>query len=157
MAEDKSFVGEWLSAFVGGLPSHIAALVPESFRKDVRARLGDWNPFKSTSWNHDLMRAGRIAWIEAAFAIFDVTNHPDSYHRDEPRSDEFEKCVRAALVKIRSNAFKRDEHVGSTPIDVHLTVILEGVPEYIAPHDGSVPGSKSLTQTFAEVLGIVSG
>jgi hypothetical protein len=49
----------------GGLPG-VAKLVPEHMRRQALARLQDFNPMASIAAIDDLLRALRLAWIEAA-------------------------------------------------------------------------------------------
>ena len=60
------WLGKLLDTVTGGLPSAAIALCPEHLKKRWLERLNDHNPFKVISANHDLVRATRLAWIEAA-------------------------------------------------------------------------------------------
>ncbi len=47
-------------------------LVPDHWKKRALGRVADRNPFRNISANHDLARAVRIAWVEAALEVLDA-------------------------------------------------------------------------------------
>ena len=48
-----------------GLPFAVSHFIPGHVQRQAQERLGDFNPFRTISANHDLLRATRLAWIEA--------------------------------------------------------------------------------------------
>jgi hypothetical protein len=58
--------GKFIDMVTGGLPGAALGAIPDHIKKQWQERLGDHNPFRTISTNHDLVRATRLAWIEAA-------------------------------------------------------------------------------------------
>jgi len=70
------------------VPTAAKALIPEHIRRRAAARFDDLNPFRKISANHDLVRALRIAWVEAASEILDAAKHGASESEDVARFEE---------------------------------------------------------------------
>jgi len=68
------WLGKLIDMVMGGLPGAVTAAIPEHLKKQWLERAGDLNPFKSIGANHDLVRATRLAWIEAAQEILEAAN-----------------------------------------------------------------------------------
>jgi hypothetical protein len=60
------FSGKLLDLVTGGLGELAIEAIPEHWKKRALVRIADHNPFDVIADNHDLIRATRIAWIEAA-------------------------------------------------------------------------------------------
>ncbi len=58
--------------FLGGLAGTLGSALPPHWRRRVRERLGDFNPYNVIAGNHDLMRAVRLAWVRAAFDVLEA-------------------------------------------------------------------------------------
>lgn len=147
-----------LDTALGGLPGGAAALCPEHIRKRWLERLGDHNPFKTISANEDLVRATRLAWIEAAQEVMKHVHRLGAQHwrTDRNRRAEFEAAVAEALLDARDHALDRRKHVGPSPIDRHVEAVIHGMPELVSPgaHEGLGAG---VTEGFALVLAELSG
>ena len=126
---------------VGRLGSLAASVVPEHLKRQVKAGLADFNPFDIIKGNHDLTRAVRIAWIEAALQVLDAAratrrgstgNAPrDAVIGRGGQPDAvlgFVDVAEDALKAIRHAAWDRRGHVGDTPIDRHVERVLAGAP-----------------------------
>ncbi|MBM3644613.1 MAG: tetratricopeptide repeat protein [Alphaproteobacteria bacterium] len=107
------------------------ALVPDHLARQAKARAADFNPFEIIKGNHDLTRAVRIAWIEAAFDIFKAArNRPGSANG---KLGEFIDVASADLRRIRQDAWDRRGNPGWTAIDQHVERVLSGTPAVITP------------------------
>ena len=54
---------------LGGVPNLI---LPSQWKRQAKERINDFNPFKVIANHHDLLRAARLAWIEAAREVLNV-------------------------------------------------------------------------------------
>jgi hypothetical protein len=146
---------EWsgllLDVVKGGLGA-AASAAPDAWKKRALARLNDANPFAATPTNHDLLRAVRLAWIEAALAVVEAAA------QDAERDTKVAQVVELArneLRDARSRAFNRDVDPAFSPIDAHLDLIMNGVAEPIA---SSVTESRAqevtrdFAATFCEII-----
>jgi len=115
------FLSTIFKTTLGALPTAAKTLVPQHIQRRAAARLSDLNPFRTISANHDLVRALRIAWVEAASEILDAAKHGASESEDIAR---FEAVARHELVALRDAAFDRRAHPGETAIDAHLNSLL---------------------------------
>jgi tetratricopeptide (TPR) repeat protein len=143
----------------GGLPSAAMALVPEHLKRRWQERLGDHNPFKTISANHDLVRATRLAWIEAAQAVLKEAREyapAGEFRATEDRSETFDRLVSECLLDIRDHALDRRKDPGVSPIDGHVEAIINGVPELVALGDHVGIGGP-VTSHFGAVLSALSG
>jgi tetratricopeptide (TPR) repeat protein len=146
------FLGSIFETALGGLPTAAKALIPEHIRRRAAARFDDLNPFRKISANHDLVRALRIAWVEAASEILDAAKHGASGSEDIAR---FEAVARHELVALRDAAFDRRAHPGETAIDAHLHTVLQGVPEFVIAEPDGKP-ERTLTRSFTQTLAFVT-
>jgi hypothetical protein len=144
------FLSTIFKTTLGALPTAAKTLVPQHIQRRAAARLSDLNPFRTISANHDLVRALRIAWVEAASEILDAAKHGASESEDIAR---FEAVARHELVALRDAAFDRRAHPGETAIDAHLHTVLQGVPEFVIAEPAGLDHAitKSFTQTLAAV------
>ncbi len=129
-----------------------ASAAPDAWKKRALARLNDANPFAATPTNHDLLRAVRLAWIEAALAVVEAAA------QDAERDTKVAQVVELArneLRDARSLVFDRDVDPAFSPIDAHLNLIMNGVSEPVAS-SASDPQSQAITRdftaTFCEVI-----
>jgi tetratricopeptide (TPR) repeat protein len=134
--------GLLLDLVKGGLGAAAGAL-PQHWRRDALARFNDANPFRSIARNDDLLRACRLAWIEAALRIVDAA-------KDAPGTDvkTVVKSARQKLKKARSIVFNRDIALAPSPIDDHLQAIMNGVAEPVAGAGPKAEANK-ITRGFA--------
>lgn len=58
--------------FFNGLGSVLAKALPEHWQRRANERLNDFNPYSVIAGNHDLLRAARLAWVQAALEVLDV-------------------------------------------------------------------------------------
>lgn len=153
------WLNKLLDSALGGLPSAAVSLIPVHLKKQALERLGDRDPFKTISANHDLVRATRLAWIEAAQEILKEARAISG--RGEWRSGNeaikaFEFVIKDILSDARDEALDRRKHPGSSPIDIHVQVIIQGVPELVSPGDHQGAGAP-VTSNFSRVLAELSG
>lgn len=155
---------EWgdklFDVIVAGVPG-LALAIPDSTRKQLKAKFQDFNPFAGDiSANEDLLRALRLAWIEAALEVDEAAiravNSPDWTVDKQAEAERFSKLVRTELRRVRAEAFDRDRHPGASPIDTHLHETLVEVPKYIRGWAGNSPG-EVLTSSFVSTLAGVVG
>ncbi len=142
-----------------GLSGVVASALPDHWQRRARERLGDFNPYNVIAGNHDLMRAARLAWVRAAFDVFDAASKTiDAGYSEFDRSDtlRFEKLARSALMKTRSDALDRRTNPGDSPIDHHLEIIIQGTSEFVAPGENRALG-QSLTHDFDKTLAALTG
>jgi tetratricopeptide (TPR) repeat protein len=142
------FWGSIFQTALGGLPAAAKALVPDHLRRRAAAQFGDLNPFKTISANHDLVRALRIAWVEAACDVLDAARPQEAADGEVAR---FEALARRELMTLRDAAFDRREHPGESAIDAHLDHVLQGVPEFVAPGIDR-HSARPITGSFARTL-----
>lgn len=146
--------------FFSGLGSVLAKALPDHWQRRASERFNDFNPFSVIAGNHDLLRAARLAWVQAALEVLDVArksvqssssafDHKDTVTR-------FEALARDAILKIRSEALDRRTDPGDSPIDHHLQTIIEGASEFIAPGKSKTQ-SQSLTLGFDQTLAAITG
>lgn len=141
------------------VPGIVWKAIPANVRSEGRERLSDWGPFKTISTNHDLVRAVRIAWVNAALRIIDAAEEAtrlDEFGSDATSVSEFAGEARRALRRIRMAAFDRSNAPGSEPIDVHARGVLAGTPEFAHP-SGRLDIDKQVTDGFVAVLTEIAG
>ncbi len=145
---------------LGGLAGTLGSALPEleHWRRRVRERLGDFNPYNVIAGNHDLMRAVRLAWVRAAFDVLEAGKKsaealPAAAHGEFNQSAivRFEALARKNLEKIRFDALDRRTDPGNSPIDRHLQRIMQGASEYVAPGEHHTL-DQTLTQEFNATL-----
>lgn len=154
---------DWLKKLldlgIGGLPSAIAAMVPEDLQRKARARLAAYNPFSRISVNHDLVRVTRLAWFDAAEQVVRAARHRAAmpeWRRDAGDINAIASLAGKAITAGRDLALDRHRDPGASPIDQHIETVLSGVPEFVAPGGDSPPGlsvSKQFATVFAEMVG----
>ena len=153
------WAGRLLDLGLGGLPAAVAALCPDPLKRQALARLADHDPFRIIAVNHDLVRATRLAWIEAARAILDAAEKaatiPD-WRSEAAVVAEVVHLARTATGRLRDRALDSSRHPGETAIDNHVTAILRGVPEFVAP-GGDSAAQDAVTAGFAAVLAELIG
>ncbi|WP_217926596.1 tetratricopeptide repeat protein [Pinisolibacter aquiterrae] len=146
-----------LDTVVGGLPSAAAALCPEHLKRRWQQRLADKNPFATISDNHDLIRATRLAWIEAAQDVLEAAQARKSdreWHSQYASISAFHDTIRDILLDVREDALDRRKAPGHSPIDVHVEAVIAGVPERISLGEHAAKGasvSAGFTKTLAEL------
>ncbi|MFD1303058.1 hypothetical protein ACFQ4G_15900, partial [Methylobacterium marchantiae] len=154
---------DWLAKLLdlglGGLPSAASALCPAHLKQRALERLGDHNPFKTISANHDLTRATRLAWIEAAQEIMKAARAAVGEREWRAEADavaRFHGLVEDALLDARALALDRRKDPGASPIDRHVQAVMDGVPELVSPgrHEGL---GRAVTGGFVEALAALSG
>ena len=146
--------GKFFDLLLGALLGAQSAVGVEHWKKRALARLGDHNPFRNISANHDLTRAVRLAWVEAALEILDAAEAQAAFPEWSPERDDilrFASLARAELIAVRSAAFDRRTHPGQTPIDEAVGKIIEGVPEFIGQSDDNKPAG-DVTESFSGTL-----
>jgi hypothetical protein len=143
---------DWLSKLLetvlGGLPSAAVALCPDDVKKQWLVRLNDHNPFKTIAANHDLVRATRLAWIEAAQEVLNEAKAVAGRHEWHGSADAilaFDTVIRKNLLDVRDHAFVRDEDAGPSPIDAHVEAVIAGVPELVSPGEHAGIGAEVTT------------
>ncbi|MBB5759515.1 hypothetical protein HNR00_004249 [Methylorubrum rhodinum] len=153
------WLGKLLDMVTGGLPSAAAGLCPDHLKRRWLARLGDANPFASISANHDLVRATRLAWIEAALEVLDEARQrawDPEWRGAAADIERFETEARERLLDARDLALDRRREPVASPIDAHVDAIVNGVPEFVAP--GRDPGlGDAVTAAFPGVLAALAG
>lgn len=151
--------GKILDAVLSAVPSFAASAVPEHWRKRALARWEDLSPFGAISANHDLIRAARLAWIEAAFAVLDATERASRWPNNVGSREAMNKVLglaRDELRGVRAAAFDRRIVPARTAIDVHLPTIMEGAAELIVPAPPQETGA-SVTADFTAALASLIG
>ncbi|MCF6343544.1 MAG: tetratricopeptide repeat protein [Devosiaceae bacterium] len=144
--------------FLQGLPKATISLCPDDIKRKLKARLADFNPYHTISANHDLVRATRLAWVEACQAVFDEVQKRIE-HRPSKETEEikrFDDLVKGILLEIRSNAFERDRAVGTSPIDICVEAVINGVPELVSPGEVNNLGEE-VTKQFILTLSELTG
>jgi hypothetical protein len=136
---------------LGALPTAAKKLVPQHIQRRAAARLNDLSPFRTISANHDLVRALRIAWVQAACEVLDAAKHRASKSSDVA---SFELLARQELVAVRDAAFDRRSHPSEMAIDAHLHAVLQGVPELVVAEPAGL--DRAITKSFTETLAAVT-
>lgn len=148
---------EIFGTVLGGLPA-VNKLVPRRFRQRAIARLNDVNPFASIAANEDLLRALRLAWIEAALqidcSVVQTCATPEwaSQSRDIQR---FSTVLITGLRALRAEAFDRDVHPGHAPMDRHLRELVVDLPATMTGNRAAA--GEAMTESFRENVAAVSG
>jgi hypothetical protein len=153
------WLGKLLDTVTGGLPTAASALCPDHLKKQWLERLADHNPFKTISANHDLVRATRLAWIEAAQDVLKAAKaRPTDGEWRGPAADipAFDAVIGDILLDTRDHALDRRTHPGSSPIDAHVQAVITGVPELMAPGEHAGIGG-GVTAGFTVTLAALSG
>jgi formylglycine-generating enzyme required for sulfatase activity len=141
--------------FFSGLGSVLAKALPDHWQRRANERLNDFNPFSVIAGNHDLLRAARLAWVQAALEVLDVVRKT-AQSGGQATVVRFEALARDAILKIRSEALDRRTDPGDSPIDHHLQTIIEGTSEFIAPGENKTQ-NQALTLDFDRTLAAITG
>jgi hypothetical protein len=153
---------EWgvklLDLVLGGLPE-IIKILPPHWNKQAAARVRDFNPFAQIAENADLLRALRLAWIEAALEIDKaVSKHlafPE-WHAEAEATNRFSVLLQEDLRRLRGEAFNRLAYPETTAIDAHFHAVLAQLPTYMQRDDSSFSGDL-LTRDFIPILAAITG
>lgn len=154
-----AWLGTLLDTVVGGLPAAAVALCPEHLKRQWLERLADNNPFATISDNHDLVRATRLAWIEAAQDVLKAVRARQSdpeWHAQNASVSAFDDTIRDILLDARDHALDRRKAPGRSPIDAHVEAVIAGVPEHVRPDEHTARGA-SVSADFTETLAALSG
>ncbi|WBM44867.1 tetratricopeptide repeat protein [Pseudomonas putida] len=151
----------WTEKLIGtvvkGLPTLIK-LVPEWRKKNVAARLNDYNLFATLGANDDLLRVLRIAWIQAALEVNkSVLTACKSFEGDGQATviGTFSGKFKAKLIELRAAAFERGKSLEGSLIDDHFELVLLN-----APTTQVGKGSESadpLTRDFGKIAAAIVG
>ena len=142
---------EWSGLLLNVVKSGLgaaASAAPDAWKRRALARLNDANPFAATATNHDLLRAVRLAWIEAALAVVRAAV-PDAEW--DTVVAQVVQLAKSELTKARSLAFDRDVDPTFSPIDAHLNLIMNGVAEPVVS-SATDSGAQEITRDFASTL-----
>ncbi len=153
------WVGKLFDIGFGGLPKAAVALCPDHLKRQWRERLNDHNPFKTISANHDLVRATRLAWIEAAQEVLAKSRQTAAqieWQSSAATIQTFDELIAKMLVVVRDHALDRRTAPGPSPIDAHMEDIIAGVPEFVSTGSQENSG-RSVTGGFTETLAALSG
>lgn len=151
---DIDWSGKLSDVVLGGIGSVLSVALPEHWRRRARERINDFNPWDVINGNHDLLRAARLAWVEAALDVLDAAKESaDSVSRefDSAKMLPFEKLARETLLQIRHDALDRRTSPDASPIDRHIQIIMQGTSEFVAPGDDGGSDAE-LTQEFENTL-----
>ena len=146
-----------LESMLGGVPL-VAKLIPRRYQQRALARLNDVNPFAQTAASKDLLRALRLAWIEAALQVDGAARRAVSAPEWMPQVDKVERfsCfLTVTLRSLRSEAFDRDAEPGRAPMDRHLDELIVHVPATMAGH--SPDAGEAITSGFRDIAAAVAG
>jgi tetratricopeptide (TPR) repeat protein len=147
-----------LDLVVGALPA-AAKVLPEHRRRQALARLQDFNPLAEIPDREDLLRALRLAWVEAALEVdaqvLKQVELPE-WQGLARAAHQFSAVMKPALQTLRHDALNRQTAPGQTSLDQHLRVVLMEVPTYAAGAGDATPGL-SLSAAFASNLATVVG
>ena len=151
-------MGGIIDMFLAGLPKATASLFPDDVKRKLKARLEDFNLYQSISANHDLVRATRLAFVEATQAVFDEVQKRIKYKSQKETKEikKFDSVIRDKLFEIRKNAFERDRAVGTSPIDACVEAVINGVPELVSLGNANNIG-KEVSAQFITILSELSG
>lgn len=136
-------------------------LIPPHIRNQARAKLGDILPLSVIPTNHDLQRAVRIAWVNAAVRIIDAAMKEAG---KAPRSDAeagqiliFGPHLRKEARKLEHAELNRNEPVRQSPIDGHIELVLDFATKWIggiAKPESAAPITASFAMTAAALTGV---
>lgn len=142
-----------LGGVAWGLDTDLAHL-----KKSAQARLGEHNPLRNISANHDLLRAVRLAWVRAAMDVLDevlAQARQPEWQAGQAEVRRFDGVARQALRAVRDVAFNRNADPGASPIDAALHGVLDGVSDVVG--SGSSAEAGRLGREFLATLGDLSG
>ncbi len=154
-----------LNLALGGIAWRIGTDI-HHVRSTALARVGEINPLRHISANHDLLRALRLSWVRSALELLDrAAEAADSPEWAHARADlaRFDVLARGPLRALRSAAFNRNADPGVSPVDAGLRAVLAGVPEFIGGDGQGGGGAQGghqrdvLTDAFPETLAAVTG
>src|SRR5208282_3047581 len=159
--EDRNldFWAKLVDLVIGALAGAEGALALDRFRKRAQAQLSDRNPLRNISANHDLVRAVRIAWVEAALTVLDAAKAQARIREWSNQQEDilrFEKLARAGLVAVRSAAFDRRDYPGDSAIDADARRVIDGASESIGSAD-EANAARAVTERFSATLGVLAG
>jgi hypothetical protein len=148
-----------LDIVMRGLPGAASALCSEHIKNQALARLKDLNPFGTIPDSPDLVRATRIAWIEAALEVLrqgQALSEQREWHEQEAVILKFNETIKPILIGTRDHALDRRKDPGTSPIDVHVQDVIVSVPELVAAGDHAGIGADvnaGLSSTLAQLSG----
>ncbi|CAO3446792.1 hypothetical protein [Azospirillum argentinense] len=157
------FTEKLLDTVLGILPNATLALIPEHWKKQALERLHDLNPFAAIPDNQDLVRALRVAWIEAAEHVLDAgrkaARPPEWTEVQRADIDRFHGLAITQLRAIRDATFDRRATPGTSAIDGHLPLVVRGAAEVVSAAMGEDDGgARAVTAGFVGTLGaLVTG
>lgn len=144
---------------VGLLPQAVASLLPEHLKRQALERVGDHNPLKSNPANQDLIRAARLAWIEAAQEVLKASlalSRREELRDQETSIADFNELMQKLLQNDRDLALDRRKDAGPSAIDIHVQAVFDGVRESNA--DGRPSAMRAgVTAKFTTTLASLSG
>jgi len=151
--------GKLFDLVLHGLASAAGTMGVELEKKRLLARISDFNPYHFISTNHDLTRAVRLAWVEAALEILKSDEESvETWDRLDQRNEvlRFNELALKQLKAVRSHAFDKRLHPGDSPIDSAVRYVVEGAPEFNGfARDSS--GEQQVTGHFVETLAALTG
>ena len=156
MAQEQKmdWLGKIIDVTFGGIPGVVATVCPDHIRRQTLERLTDLNPFKTLSANHDLVRATRLAWIEATQAVLKEARQycdHDAHSKERENLRNFSDFLEGILVQARDDALDRRKSPDFSSIDLHVDAVIHGVPELMSPGDHIGIGTE-VTINFAKTL-----
>jgi hypothetical protein len=136
-------------------------LIPPHIRNQARAKLGDILPLSVIPTNHDLQRAVRIAWVNAAVRIIDAAIKEAA---TAPKSDTeanqvllFGPYLRSEARNLEHAELNRNEPTRQSPIDGHIELILDYASKWIggiAKPESAAPITAAFATTAAALTGV---
>ncbi len=139
---------------LAGLPKAALAAFPEDRRRQLTAKAKQYVGAGEISTNHDLIRAGRFAWIRAARLMMKAVNDIPTSEAGDIRG--FGAITGEALDAIEKAAFRRDSDVSSSPIDRHLPAIMLGASELIWPGGQDDRRQRDVNESFSTDLHLLA-
>jgi len=131
------------------------AVRPQHVRAPILARLNDSNPFAVIADNGDLLRAVRIAWVNAALEIFKAALAQIVAEPTDPDGVRaFETHARPILVEMRKQATDRRGRPDPLPLDAFIETALGGAAEIARPASGAraaTPLDRDFIATLAAI------
>jgi hypothetical protein len=125
------FISKLVDMALGSVPEAIKLALPANWKKEAVARISELLP-QRISTNHDLVRAVRLAWIEACLTTLRNAKALTAIGGEHSQEsfEAFSEILVNTLRTERTRCFDREQGPGVSPIDDHVAVVMAGTADF---------------------------